>query len=213
MAEPEKKEQIPIAHTQRVVILIDANNIERGIADRYGKGKMLNYDFFIPKVLRGRGLNNFCYFIEGGGHGISEKFMVRLAKKYFGDVIACFKSADVPLAMHAAILMGSVDTYIIFSGDSDYIDCVSILKAHGKRVEIVGVEGSVSGRLVDMVHDCTYILKDDLWEDPYRIKPKKVEVKPEVKPEVKLESKIEPPIEIKKDEEKAVQPEAPKEEA
>lgn len=169
---PERKEPPKINITQRCAILIDANNIEIGIETKFGVGKMLNYDWFVPKVLYGRGIVNFTYFVEKHRHEFSKKLFARFTKFYKGDMVLCDKSADVPLAMFAAMLMPSIDTFIIFSGDGDYVDCVSILKAHGKRVELVGVYGTVSAKLIDLVHEVTYITGADLWVDKNKHKPK-----------------------------------------
>ena len=188
-----RRERPAISILQRVAILIDANNIERGIQDKIGEDKMLNYLNFIPKVLGVRGLVKFAYFIEGAGQGISPKLMDLFAENYYGDVIACFKSADVPIAMYACMLMDSIDTFIIFSGDSDYIDCVDVLKAHGKRVEIVGVEGTISKRLEGMVHNCTYITKQDCWQQDAKYK------KPAKKPAPVVQAVVTPAQEVIKE--------------
>ena len=49
---------------QSVAILCDGNNIERSIHElSKSKNTMINFDELIPKLLNGRGLNRFYYFL------------------------------------------------------------------------------------------------------------------------------------------------------
>lgn len=124
---------------QSVAILIDGNNIERSIHDKLGlKEAMLNFDKLIPELLDNRGLNRLLYFREG--ISISSKLAERLHNKYHGSVIPCHKSADIPITIHAIQIAEKVDTIIILSGDSDYVELVRHLKSRGVRVEIAAVE-------------------------------------------------------------------------
>ena len=85
---------------QSVAILCDGNNIERSIhAMSKSKNAMINFDQLIPKLLNGRGLNRLIYFREG--KSISEKFAERLYENYYGSVVPCHKSADIPLSIKA----------------------------------------------------------------------------------------------------------------
>ena len=120
---------------QSVAILCDGNNIERSIHTLSKSTKaMINFDELIPKLLNGRGLNRLIYFREG--KSISEKFAERLHENYYGSVVPCHKSADIPLSIKATQLASKVDTIIIMSGDSDFVELVTHLKAEGVRVEI-----------------------------------------------------------------------------
>jgi len=103
---------------QTVAILCDGNNIERSIQElSKNPSTMLNFDEFIPKLLKERGLNRFIYFREGVN--ISSKLADRLHEHYYGSVVPCHKSADIPLSIKATQLASKVDTIIILSGDSD----------------------------------------------------------------------------------------------
>ena len=85
-----------ISINQSVAILCDGNNIERSIHDlSKTKNAMINFDMLIPKLLNDRGLNRLLYFREG--KSISSKFAERLHENYYGSVIPCHKSADIPL--------------------------------------------------------------------------------------------------------------------
>jgi uncharacterized LabA/DUF88 family protein len=123
-----------INHAQSVAILIDGNNIGMSINNEHGSAAMLNFELVVPKILNGRGLNRLIYMREG--RHISEKFSERLKKNFFGIVLPCHKSVDIPLTIQAVKLAEKVDTIVIFSGDSDYCDLVDYLKATGVRVEI-----------------------------------------------------------------------------
>lgn len=132
--------------SQTVAILIDGNNIERSIHTQVGHDSaMLNYDALIPKLVGNRSLNRLIYFREG--KAISSKLAERLHNNYHGSVRPCHKSADIPLSIKATQLSDKVDTIIILSGDSDYVELVIHLKSEGVRVEIAAVEQNTAGIL------------------------------------------------------------------
>ena len=133
---------------QSVAILCDGNNIERSIHKiSKNKNAMINFDTLIPKLLNGRGLNRMIYFREG--KSISSKFADRLHENFYGSVIPCHKSADIPLSIKATQLASKVDTIIIMSGDSDYVELVMHLRAEGVRVEIAAVRDTTAQILID----------------------------------------------------------------
>ena len=133
---------------QSVAILCDGNNIERSIHKiSKNKNAMINFDTLIPNLLNGRGLNRMIYFREG--RSISSKFADRLHENFYGSVIPCHKSADIPLTIKATQLASKVDTIIIMSGDSDYVELVTHLKGEGVRVEIAAVKETTAKILID----------------------------------------------------------------
>ena len=157
-----------VSISQSVAILVDGNNIERSIHDAVGsKHTMLNFDTLIPKLLGNRGLNRLVYFREG--KQISSKLEERLHNNYHGSVQPCHKSADIPLTIKATQLASKVDTIIILSGDSDYVDLVLHLKAEGVRVEIAAVAKTTSRHLIDAADYFHEISKED-W---FSLTPKK----------------------------------------
>ena len=134
--------------SQSVAILIDGNNIERSIhSQSKDTSVMLNFDSLIPVLLSNRSLNRLIYFREG--KSISSKLSERLHQNYHGSVRPCHKSADIPLSITATQLSSKVDTIIIMSGDSDYVELVSHLKSEGVRVEIAAIEQTTSGLLIE----------------------------------------------------------------
>jgi len=146
---------------QSVAILCDGNNIERSIHDvSKNTNAMIDFDKVIPKLLNGRGLNRLIYFREG--KSISSKFAERLHENYYGSVIACHKSADIPLTIKATQLASKVDTIIIMSGDSDYVDLIAHMKAEGVRVEIAAVKKTAAKILIDEA-DYFYEITSEDW--------------------------------------------------
>lgn len=154
--------------SQSVAILVDGNNIERSIhAETKNTSTMLNFDTLVPRLLGNRGLNRLVYFREG--RQISAKLRERLHANYHGSVRPCHKSADIPLTIKATQLANKVDTIIIMSGDSDYIELVSHLKSEGVRVEIAAVAATTSKQLIeeaDHFHEITS-------EDWFTLEPRK----------------------------------------
>lgn len=154
--------------SQSVAILVDGNNIERSIHDASDDPHtMLNFDTLIPKLLDNRGLNRLVYFREG--LYISEKLQERLHQNYHGSVQPCHKSADIPLTIKAMQLASKVDTIIIMSGDSDYIELVRHLKVEGVRVEIAAVAHSTSHVLKEEADYYHEIGKDDWFSLPKNV--------------------------------------------
>ncbi len=145
---------------QSVAILCDGNNIERSIHEMSKNQRaMINFDQLIPKLLNGRGLNRLIYFREG--KSISEKFAERLHENYYGSVVPCHKSADIPLSIKATQLASKVDTIIIMSGDSDFVELVAHLKAEGVRVEIAAVKNNTAKILLSEANYFHEITKND----------------------------------------------------
>lgn len=147
---------------QTVAVLIDGNNIEMSIHSMmHSKSAMLDFDKVIPKILEDRGLNRLIYFREG--LNISEKLAERLHKHYHGSVVPCHKSADIPLTITATQIAGKVDTIIIMSGDSDYVELVRHLKSRGVRVEIASVKATTAQILIDEADYSYEINKEDCF--------------------------------------------------
>ena len=149
--------------SQSVAILCDGNNIERSIHEiSKSTHTMINFDVLIPRLLNGRGLNRFIYFREG--KSISSKFAERLHENFYGAVIPCHKSADIPLSIKATQLSSKVDTIIIMSGDSDFVDLVGHLNSEGVRVEIAAVKNTTAKILIEEASYFHEIITKDCFE-------------------------------------------------
>ncbi len=161
---------IDIKISQSVAILIDGNNIERSLHSETGDtGTMINFDTLIPRLIGNRSLNRLTYFREGAH--ISSKLAERLHDNFHGSVIPCHKTADIPLTIKATQLASKVDTIIIMSGDSDYIDLVKYLKNEGVRVEIAAVPKNTAEALIDVADYFHQILPTD-WFSLTKSKPR-----------------------------------------
>jgi Mg-chelatase subunit ChlI len=138
---------------------------------------MPNFDTLVPRLLGDRGLNRLIYFREG--KNISDKLRERLHSNYHGSVRPCHKSADIPLTIKATQLASKVDTIIIMSGDSDFIELVRHLKGEGVRVEIAAVPATTSRLLLEDADYFHPIDKDDCFllepRKPQRAAPQKKE--------------------------------------
>ena len=169
MNEDKETQHRPVVQIlQAVAILIDGNNIERSIhSETKDPNTMLNFDALIPRLLMNRGLSRLVYFREG--RQISQKLQERLHNYYHGSVRPCHKSADIPLSIYAVQVSGKVDTIIIMSGDSDYIELVRHLKSEGVRVEIAAVPANTSQLLKEEADHFHEIRRDD-W---FTLTPKK----------------------------------------
>lgn len=169
-----KMETLEIHISQSVAILIDGNNIERSLTSITGEeGAMINFDAVVPRLLEGRGLNRLVYFKEG--QRISSKLAERLHNHYYGQVVPCHKSADIPLTIKATQLASKVDTIIIMSGDSDYVELVRHLKSEGVRVEIAAVVDTTARILIEesnyfhpLTPDDWYIFTGAKRKAPYK---------------------------------------------
>lgn len=148
--------------SQSVAILIDGNNIEISIHTLTGqKNAMLNFNTLIPKLLDNRGLNRLVYFREGTN--ISTKLAERLHENYHGSVRPCHKSADIPLTITATQIADKVDTIIILSGDSDYIELVRHLKSKGVRVEVCSVMETTAKILIEEADHYEPLTQEDVF--------------------------------------------------
>jgi uncharacterized LabA/DUF88 family protein len=154
---------------------------------------MLDMDKVIPRLLQNRGLSRLIYFREG--KNISSKLAERLHQNYHGSVVPCHKSADIPLSIKATQIAQKVDTIIIMSGDSDYVDLVTHLKSEGVRVEIAGVRATTAQILIDEADYYNEITKDDCFVYSKPDERKKTNLKPKTK--AKTKAKPEPSTKTK----------------
>ena len=149
--------------SQSVAILCDGNNIERSKHEISKSNQtMINFDELIPRLLNGRGLNRLIYFREV--KSISSKFAERLHENFHGAVIPCHKSADIPLSIKATQLSSKIDTIIIMSGDSDFVELVRHLNAEGVSVEIAAVKNTTAKILIEEASHFHEIMATDWFE-------------------------------------------------
>lgn len=187
--------------THSVAILVDGNNIEKSMQEMApGQNPMINFDILVPRLLSRRGLNRLIYFREG--RSISKKLAERLHENFYGIVVPCHKSADIPLTIQATQIADKVDTIIILSGDSDYVELVRHLKSRGVRVEIAAVERTTAAILKEECDHFTAITMKDcfvLKPGPKKVKHKREITNTESSQQVETISTDDPIIEKKTD--------------
>ena len=76
-------------------------------------------------------------------------------------MVPCHKSADIPQSIKATQLASKVDTIIIMSGDSDFVELVVHLKAEGVRVEIAAGKQNTAKILLAEANYYHEITSDD----------------------------------------------------
>lgn len=163
---------IEVTISQSVAVLVDGNNIERSIHEETGdKGAMLNFDFLIPKLIENRSLSRLIYFREG--RQISSKLADRLHSNFHGSVVPCRKSSDIPLSIKATQLASKVDTIIIMSGDSDFLELVKHLRNEGVRVEIAAVRATTHQLLIKEADYFHPITEEDWFTLPPKRRPRR----------------------------------------
>ena len=158
---------------QTVAILVDGNNMEKSLHEITGQqNAMLNFDTLIERLLDNRSLNRLIYFREG--KSISSKLAERLHKNFHGSVVPCHKSADIPLTINATQIAEKVDTIIILSGDSDYVELIRHLRSRGVRVEIASVPNTTAQILVEEADYYHSIGQEDcfIFKQSHYVRPK-----------------------------------------
>ena len=77
-------------------------------------------------------------------------------------------------SIKATQLASKVDTIIIMSGDSDYVELVRHLKADGVRVEIAAVEATTAEVLVDESNYFHALREDDFFTYQQKLRKKRL---------------------------------------
>jgi len=70
-------------------------------------------------------------------------------------------SWDVGMTVDAMTMANKIDTFILVTGDGDYIPLVNALKVHGCRVEVCSFERSTAGELIKAADQ--YIPMQEEW--------------------------------------------------
>lgn len=112
----------------------------------------------------------------------------------YGDRVK--NSVDVRLSadcIELSHLYSNIETFVLATGDSDFLHVVNTLRPYGKRVIIIGVEGALSGRLAERVDGVLLYERDvDPGAAAYATAPSGPQAKPAttaVSPQVKAAAK------------------------
>ncbi len=134
---------MPASFNQRVGVFIDVQNMFYATKNLYGS--KLNYSKLLDYIARGRDLvrsvayvvqtpeidqSNFLTMLRSNGYEVRSK---ELKQRPDGS---CKGDWDMGLALDALSMAERLDVVAIVSGDGDFVDLVTFLKARGVRVEI-----------------------------------------------------------------------------
>lgn len=136
---------------ERVGIYIDGANIFYGM-----EGERMNFAHFTEWLAEGRKITKACYFnalkpekiLESGsflGHLKKAKIRTYIRKPTLIEATNQYKQegVDVHLTVKAMKHKDSYDTFILVSGDYDYIPLIKELKAEQKNIEIVSFKNCI----------------------------------------------------------------------
>ena len=117
----------------------------------------------------------FTRVLTAHGYRITSKSVKKIVNKETG-VIVMKGNLDVELVVDALIDVDQYDTFILFSGDSDFIPLLRALKAKGKEVIVYSTQGLSARELLaepDIVYGDIAVLKERIEQvrsgDPTRI--------------------------------------------
>lgn len=134
---------MPASFHQRVGVFIDVQNMFYATKNLYGS--KLNYSKLLDYIARGRDLvrsiayvvqtpeidqSNFLTMLRSNGYEVRSK---ELKQRPDGS---CKGDWDMGLALDALSMAERLDVVAIVSGDGDFSDLVTHLKARGVRVEV-----------------------------------------------------------------------------
>jgi uncharacterized LabA/DUF88 family protein len=146
----------------RVSIFIDAANLENSVKDL---GWWIKYKKFYDYFNRETTLTQIKYYCVRHNTESQDRFFTFLKKTGFQLITKPLKTIlhyedniyrhlrkanfDVEIALDAYIQKDNYDTFILFSGDSDFKYLIEILKGKNKRIIVVSSKYHVSRELVE----------------------------------------------------------------
>lgn len=142
-------------YTEHIRAALGADEPNLSISFEEQFGRRIDYDAFLYECGDYAWVRQLIYLI-GNGNGHREKFIDALWKMgYEPKVVSVAATAnvshhdvDVSVAVDAMALSDKIDSYVLGSGDGDYIPLVQALKARGVRVIVMGIEAATSRALI-----------------------------------------------------------------
>jgi len=143
-----------------VAIFVDMQNIYYGA--KHYLGKRLDFEKLLNLALRGRRLYRAIVYLVNLDR-VKQDFFINVLKKlgyeiklknpkkfYHWDRVKYKADWDMGIAIDAISIAdsGKVDVIVLMSGDGDFIDLVSFLKAKGLKVEIVSFRSITAKELI-----------------------------------------------------------------
>jgi len=153
---------------QRVVVLIDAQNMYHSAKNLYGK--KVNFKNVLEAAVAKRKLIRAIAYViktesgeEKGFFEALKEMGIEVKMKDLQIFPGGLKKGDwdVGIAVDAIKFSDFLDTIVLITGDGDFVHLVDYIKnAKPARVEIVAFSGSASGRLIETADDFLDLAKD-----------------------------------------------------
>lgn len=179
----------PVQHKeQKILVLFDVQNLYYSAKQLYHS--KVNFKEILNAAVAGRKLVRAIAYVikteikeEAHFHEALEKVGIEVKAK---DIQVFYGGAkkgdwDIGIAMDAVRLSSKVDTVVLVSGDGDFKELLSYLKAHGCRTEVVAFGKTSSSRLKEEADLFTNLEED---KKKYLLQ-KRITVKVHPKHEVK----------------------------
>jgi len=145
---------------QRVVVLIDVQNLYHSAKNLYGA--RVNFKNLLLEAVSGRNLIRAIGYVAKADEPGEASFFEALEKAGIETKIKDLQvypdgtkkgDWDVGLAIDAVRLSPKADAVILISGDGDFIPLVEYLKAQGNQIEVMGFGRTTSTALKELADD------------------------------------------------------------
>lgn len=180
---------------ERVYIAVDVNNLWHSCRDIFGPTARVNYDQLLKKIKDGgykgviRSVLAVAYTITAPHRRFSDvtgrvreepsrnsRFLESLQKfgyqvktrqmRYEKGVEKPFHTDwDVGIAVDAMSMFDKYDTFVIVSGDGDYVPLIQQVQQKGKRVEVYTFERTASQMLYSVADNVVFLSKEDTYQE------------------------------------------------
>jgi len=152
--------------SQRIAILVDAENIEINVSDHYepAGGKKSGYLAYpdwktiIPDIAKGRKIVRNIYY-KKSGLKVSDKFRRMWEEDFGGEIRQPIKSVDPYIIVDSITLCEKADVIVILAGDKDYLPLIWYLRSRGCKVEMASFE-EAAAEIIKTSVDLFYMLEE-----------------------------------------------------
>ena len=158
-----KKQKIKWEKLKRVIVFIDAANLENSVKDlawRIDYQKMLK---FFQDQTQLVGIYFYCPHFNTPSQNRFLTVLKRLDYKLRTKPLKIIKNLetghtrkanfDVEISLDAVLLLNQYDTLILFSGDSDFKALVERLRIYHKQIVVISSRGHISWELARAADD------------------------------------------------------------
>jgi uncharacterized LabA/DUF88 family protein len=144
----------PMPFEQRVAVFIDVQNMFYAAKHLYGS--KLNFTRLLDYIAKGRPLNRAIAYIVRTPEIDQSNFLTMLRSNGYETRVKDLKQRpdgtakgdwDMGMALDAIAISDKVDVVALVTGDGDFVELVSVLKARGIRVEVYSFPYSTAEEL------------------------------------------------------------------